>query len=249
MSLVLRKSVTAMGVGLTTNVAGQGGVEPYVYSVAPGGAGGAINASTGTYTAPATVNDNPKLTSDTIIVTDDDGATAEGTILVTDALGLFCEVIQQELGLANGRVYLWDQKIMQPNDSGLYVAVKVLLCKPFANTMKYDGSGSGLDAVQSVNMLATLQLDIISRGPAARTRKEEVLMALNSNYAQSQQELNSFYIGKLPPGGQFVNLSSIDGSAIPQRFSINVNLQYFVRKTKPVSYFDDFAEVQVTTEP
>jgi hypothetical protein len=55
--------------------------------------------------------------------------------------------------------------------------------------------------------------------------------------------------GGLPPGGQFVNLSMIDGDAIPYRFNISVNMQYFVRKVKAVAYFDDFADVEVTTEP
>lgn len=249
MPLSLSKSITAMAPGLTTSVVGSGGTAPYSYAVAPGGAGGTINASTGLYSAPAAINPDPRLTVDTIVVTDALAATASGTILITNALGLFCEIIQREMGLAEGRVYLWDQKINQPTDSGLYVAVSVLRCKPFANTYTIDGSGSGLNAVQSVNMLATLSIDAISRSTEALNRKEEILMALGGIYSQSQQELNSFNIGRLPPGGQFVNLSLVDGAAIPYRFNISMNIQYFFRKTKAVPYFDDFSDVEVTTEP
>lgn len=238
-----------MAPGTSTYVGGAGGVEPYVYSVVPGGAGGTIDPDTGLYQTPLTMNANPKLTTDILKVTDDDGDTATYPILVTNPLGLFCEILQQELGLAAGRVYLWNQKIMQPTDSGLYIAVSVLTCKPFANTVKPDGSGAGMDAVQSINMLATVSIDAISRGPEALNRKEEILLALAGLYSQSQQELNSFNIGKLPPGGQFVNLSNIDGEAIPYRFNISVNMQYFVRKVKAVPYYDDFAAVEVTTEP
>jgi hypothetical protein len=247
-ALSLACSITAMAPGLTTSFQAQGGIFPYTYSVDSGGAGGSINSSTGIYTAPSLMNSDPKKGSDIVRVTDGAAQTASLPILVTNPLGLFCEVIQREMNLASGRVYLWDQKINQPTDSGLYIAVGVLTCKPFANTTAMDGSGSGLDAIQSVNMLATLSIDAISRGPEARDRKEEIILALNSIYAQSQQELNSFYIGKLPAGGQFVNLSNIDGAAIPYRFNLSINVQYVYRKIKAAPYFDDFSIPTVTTE-
>lgn len=237
MSLALSQTLTAIAAGLTSSFLAGGGTAPYAYSVRPNGAGGSID-STGIYTAPLVLSSNPVQDYDVIQVLDSAGAIASASILVGTPLQLFCQVLQQELGLAQGRVYLWDQKIMQPTDAGLYIAVSVLRPKPFANTNSFQPDGT---AVQSVNMYADLQLDIISRGPEARDRKEEVIMALNSNYAQSQQEVNSFYIGKLPPGAQFMNLSSPDGAAIPYRYAIGVSIQYFVTKVKAVPYYDTFA--------
>ena len=249
MSLVLTSSITALAVNLTSSFLATGGTAPYTYAVLPNGAGGTINSSTGLYTAPSTVNSDPKKLYDTVQVTDHVGATTTAQILVGTPLLLFCDIIQSELGLAQGRVYLWDQKIMQPTDAGLYVAVSVPSCKPFANTTTPDGSGSGLNTIQVVNMLATLDLDIISRGPDARDRKEEVIMALASQYSNSQQEANSFLIGKLPAGSRFLNLSQIDGAAIPYRYKISINMQYAVTKTKAVPYFDTFSSAQVATDP
>lgn len=252
MSLSLSVSVTAMAPGTSTIVSGQGGVEPYSYDIVAGGAGGTLTASGDEqrYTAPVAMPANPRQQNVTIRVTDSapTPATAEATIMIGDPLLLFCEIIQKELALANGRVYLYNQKIMQPTDDSLYIAVGVLNCKPFANTFKPESSEGGMNAGQSVNMLATLSLDIISRSTEALRRKEEVIMALNSMYAIQQQERNSFFIGKLPPGSQFVNLSSVDGAAIPYRFNISVNIQYFARKVKAVEYFDEFADPTVTTE-
>lgn len=251
MSLHLTATRTAIGPGLQSSFLASGGVEPYVYSVVPGGAGGTIengSANPGLYTAPAQANSNPRQAYDTIQVSDGNNDTATLQILVGSPLLLFLDILKTELGLNADHIYLWDQKIMQPTDSGLYVAISVIDSKPFGNTNRPDGSGAGLDAVQSINMLDTLGIDIISRGPAARDRKAEVLLALNSNYAQTQQEANSFKIGQLPAGGQFVNLSEIDGAAIPYRFRINVNLQYFVRLVKGVPYYNDFEPVEVTTE-
>lgn len=247
-ALTLAQSHTAVGPNITVSFGAQGGTTPYVYSVRPNGASGVVNSSTGLYTAPSAVPTAVANLYDTVIVTDGAGATATGQVLVGDALLLFCEVIQSELGLQNGRVYLWDQKIGQATDAGLYIAVSVLTCKAFGNTNRHNAVSGGLNSEASVNMAAILQIDIISRDNSARTRKEEVLMALMSDYAQAQQETNSFYIGKLPAGAQFANLSLADGAAIPYRFTISISIQYYATKTKPVNYIGSFSPVAVTTQ-
>lgn len=246
MSLVLQGVVTAIGPNLTASYLASGGTEPYTYSVVPGGAGGSID-SDGIYTSPMTIPQDPAHAYDTILVVDAAAATASRKVLVGDALLLFCEILQQELGLADGRVYLWNQKLFQPQDSSLYIAVSLRNAKPFGNTVSYDPT-TGLVSKQSVNMQATLELNIISRSTEALNRKEEVLMALMSDYAQFQQAANSFSIGRLPPNGQFINLSQIDGAAIPYRFTISINIQYFVTKFKSVDYYDQIQDVPVTVE-
>lgn len=246
MSLSLSQNATALIPGLTTAFGGSGGTEPYAYAVLPGGAGGSIGAVSGIYTAPSEMGETPQTLYDTIQVTDADDETATATILVASPLFLFCEILQNELELENGRVFLWDQKVFQPTDNGLYISVSESSCKPFGNSIRAGSSGWS-DAVQSVNMLSTLDVDIMSRGPAARDRKAEIILALNSIYAQSQQEANSFYIAKLPPSARFVNLSMIDGAAIPYRYRISVNMQYAVTKTKAVPYFDTFSDESITT--
>ena len=244
MSISISQNYTAIAPGLTAQFSASGGTAPYSYSVGAGGAGGSIGVSNGIYIAPLVMGATPPALFDTITVTDSLGATASALIMVAGPLFLFCDILQSELGLAPGRVFLWDQKVFQPTDSGLYISVGVASCKPFGNTI---GAGAnGWDtAVQSVNMSATLDIDIMSRGPDARDRKEEVILALNSVYAQSQQEANSFYIGKLPSGSGFANLSAIDGAAIPYRFRISVNLQYAFTKTKAVPYYNTFANASL----
>ena len=243
MTLALTQSLTAVGAGMYSSFLANGGTPAYVYTVVPGGAGGTINSSTGLYTAPAVASSSPKTAYDTILVTDSTLATATAQILVGTPLLLFCEIIQREMGLANGRVYIWDQKILEPNDSGLYIAVSIPRCKPFANTNElYNGVQS-----QSINMLAWVDLDIISRGPEARDRKEEVLMSLNSVYAEQQMEANSFYIGRL--SSSFLNISLVDGAAIPYRYKITCQMQYMVNKTKSYPYFDDFEDPTIYTNP
>lgn len=213
----------------------------------PAGPGGSI-ASTGVYTAPAAVANPPLSAFDTIQATDSLGATGTATILVGTAVQLVCDVIQTGMGMAPGRVWEWDQKIFKLTDEKLYIAVAVSRCKPFGNTKGYDGT-SGLVCTQHANMMATLDINIISRGPAARDLKEQVLMTLYSDYAERQMEANSFFIGRLPAGSQFINLSEQDGAAIPYRFVISVNIQYTVSLAAAVSYFGTFSQPQVTVNP
>ena len=237
MAFTIAQSISALAVGLSAPLQSKGGTGPYTYAVLAGGPGGTIS-STGLYTAPK------KTGIDVVESTDAGGFKAQAQMLVGTPLELFCDIIRREMGLIENQVYLWDQKIKVPTDERLYVAVGIQTCKPFANVKKLDANGN---SEQCVNFLATLSVDIMSRGPDARDRKEEMVMALKSDYAESQEELNSFFVGTLPTA--FANLSELDGSAIPYRFNISVNLQYFVTKTKPVAYYDNFNEVDISVNP
>lgn len=248
MSLVLRSDATALGINCSAYLAAQGGPAPYTYTIEPGGPGGSLTTSGDEviYKAPA-VYPSARTQIETIKAVDAYGDEATHQILVAHPIGLMCEIIQKFMGLSNGRIYLWNQKIMEPTDEGIYIAVGVVNSKILANTKAYDPSAN-LMALQSVNVVMLCSIDIISRGLSAMIRKEEVLMALNSDYSQRQQERMGFKIGIVPVGGQFTNLSNIDGAAIPYRFNIAVNVHYSSKKTSETWYFDTF-DSNITTEP
>lgn len=227
-----------LGYGVSSPFLATGGTAPIVYSVAPEGIGGSIN-SNGLYTAPYSTG------MDKIVAVDSLGNKTVKTVYVGTALHLLCDILQKELGLAEGRVYLYDQKIFMPTDERMFVAVSVVSLKPFGNTVYFDPINNS--DIQSSNFGSAIQIDIMSRSTEALLRKEEVLMALKSTYAEQQQELNSFHVGVISTG--FTNLSGLDGSAIPYRFSITVNVQYQVKKVGSVSYFDDFEDPSVITNP
>lgn len=239
MALSLLQNTAALAKGAKTIFQGSGGVEPYTYSVLPGGAGGTIDASTGVYTAPDDYG------VDTIEVVDSDlvPATAQAEIAIMSPLQLFCDVIKNEMDLDDDQVYIYNQKYNIPTDDRLYIAIGVLFCKPFGNSSRFSGDG---DEELSANFQATLSVNILSRGLDALNRKEEIVLALRSVYAQQQMEVNSFYIAPLP--GNFVSLSEEDGSAIPFRFNISVAIHYFVKKAKGVEYYDDFESSSIVTE-
>ena len=249
MTLTVAQSATAVCPNIQASFYASGGTAPYLYEVLAGGAGGSINPSTGIYVAPGVVQEDPSKLFDTIQVTDYANQTVTAQILVGTPLLLFAEILQKEMGLSSNRVVLWDQKLFQPKDNGLWIALSVPICKPFGTSNRASASESGMVSRPFVSMLAVVDIDIISRGPQARDRKEEIILALNSVYAQQQQDANSFYIGKLPPSGQFLNLSDIDGAAIPYRYKISVQMQYAFEKSKAAPYFDDFSDAEVFTDP
>jgi hypothetical protein len=247
MSITLYQNYTAISNGLTASFSATGGTAPYTYAIVNSinSAGGAINSLTGVYTAPAAYNSDPKYCFDTIKVIDANLEETTSQILIGNHLILFCDILRKGMRLSNGRVYLWDQKIFSPTDNDLFIAVSVLNSKPFGNTISYDYVTN--NTVQSINMLDILSIDIISRGPAARDRKFEILMAINNQYSEQQQEYNSFRIGLLPAGSQFVNLSEVDGAAIPYRFRINLNIQYVSKIISQFDYYDDFLPVEIVS--
>lgn len=229
MPLALLPTRAIVSPNLTTPFEATGGTEPYVYSVDPGGAGGSID-SNGLYTAPGSFG------NDVIRVVDDDLNEATSTVAILSPLEIFCDILQTEMDLDEGRVYLWDQKINSPTDFGLFIAVGVLAVKPFG--VKSEINPATGEETQSANFQSDLSVDVISRDTSALYRKEEIILALRSLYCEQQQALNSMRVFPLAP--RFVNLSGMDGAAIPYRFSYTVRIQYMINKTKVSPYFDQF---------
>lgn len=226
------------------------GVEPYRWTLdtTPPNAGGSIDFTTGIYTSPLVQNQDSfgnYVPFDTAIVTDANNDTSSLRLLVGHPIILLCDIIQREMSLSPGDVILWDQKFQLPKSpSVLFITVQELSCKAFSNSLTI---GSDDQTVQSTNFQSTISIDIWSRGQQAVRRKEEIVMALGGIYSQQMQELNGFYVSKLPSA--FVNLSQEDGAAIPYRYNINVGIQYFIKTTMSVDRYTSFSVAVEQVEP
>lgn len=243
MALSVIQNSTAIARNLVAQFKGVGGTPPYSYAVLPDGPGGVIDPLTGFYTSPNFTGKEVIQVTDSAIVP----AVVTTSILVCTVQQLVCEIIQKQMYLDDGRVFMFDQKIPQPKDEKIFVVVQTLLSKPFGNKSEFLTDDPGMVEVQTVNMYENLSIDIKSRGPDARDRKEEIIMALRSTYAKQQMAANSFYIAAI--SNSFLNLSELDGAAIPYRFNISVAVQYMVTKSRAVPFFDTFQAPAVTTEP
>ena len=232
--LSLRSNYSHIGMGIQIPTRADGGQEPYTYRIAPDGAGGTVDAN-GVYKAPYGIG------VDKIIVEDALGETAELDIFVGTALQLLANVIQVYMGLSDGMVYLFNQKITPVKDNLLRVAVSTLSPKTLAVKKEYEGNDQKISSL----LVCPVDITIYSKTDEALLRKEEIIHALFSDYSKRQQELNSFSIGKLPTG--FVTLNNVEGSSIPYAYNLTFNLHYVSSSKKATTYFDKF-EREILTE-
>ncbi len=234
--MIARANTQALAQRSKTRVGPLGGTGPYSYAVVEVG-GGTVTPE-GLYTAPQ------KYGIFTVRITDSLGATADVKIGVMDAVKLLCDVIAKELNLASDQIIIWNQKFPVLQDKNkLYIAARVLTAKPMTNIRKTAPDGS---SIQALNIRTIVSLDLMSFNVDARDRKEEVVMALASVYAENQQVANSFSIGKIP--AQFVDLTVEEGSGIPYRFNTTVSLQHSFVKSKETPYYDNFEDTEIKIE-
>lgn len=225
----------ALANGASMPIGAAGGNEPYTFEIVSGG--GILQA--GVFTAPEI-----GLGNTTLRVTDSDGVSVDQIAHVLTPLQLICDVIQQGMGLADGRVYLWDQKIFSPTDPGLWVAVSQLSSKFISNSNTFDPV---MGQMQSSVIRSTLGIDLVSRDTSARDQQGRFLFALTSQYSQNQQGRNAFRI--FPICTQFLNISEIDGAAIPYRFHADLQVQYQLLQSSDVPFYDNFSQPSVSIDP
>lgn len=230
--LKLLSSSNIVALGNKVKLEAIDGLPPYTYSLSNNGDGGFVDAN-GFYTAPLSNNKGYQV----IIVKDADGKKATFKISILSQLQLVCEIIQTCMGLDPKQVYIYNQKINIPPDNKLYIAVGFSNIKVIGSNKKYsDGANDALTETSCVSSQGVLKIDILSRGYDALNRKEEVISSLTSTFSNRIQTANSFKLARIPTA--FNDLSQQEGSAIPFRFNINVNMHYMTRTTKLVDSFD-----------
>lgn len=161
-----------------------------------------------------------------------------------EPIKLLAAIIQEELGLAEGQIMLENQKYEIPKTPGLYVVLSYLSGKAIGNNNYAESTATGMQEVQETTMRYQIQIDAMSADNSARTRKEEIIMALNSQRAQRSQDLNLFQIGSVP--SEFSNVGSLEETVRLNRYVLTVALTALVRKVKDLSeYYDKFNPPEV----
>jgi hypothetical protein len=239
--MIVKQNAYAVAPGIRASFHASGGDEPYLYEVLPDGAGGTIDPATGAYRAPLVLNEDPVKGFDVIRVTDYSNEVVETTIRVCTPLLLVCEIIEREMALPNGSVYLYSQKKMMPTNTDIFVAVSIDKVNYYGSSTKgvTEDDGDTFTSAQWVVYSATLGIDITSRDTKVLFRKDEVVLALNSEYSKMQQSRNTFGIARLP-ASNMVPRPIQDGAAIPYRFYFQVNVNFGMPKGTPIEFYDTF---------
>ena len=152
--------------------------------------------------------------------------------------GLLVDIIQNQTGLDRQNVLQYNQKWNLPPDSGMHVTVQFLGSNTISNRSGVENRGdAGFWEVQDLNTQEMYQIAVMSRDMTAPLKRQLVLMALASIYAQQIQEKNNFYIA---PVMNFVDVSEIEGTAILYRYAITVTTQAWYHTERKVDYYNEF---------
>lgn len=154
---------------------------------------------------------------------------------------IVADILQSEMGLAEGQVMFTNQKYFIPTDGLLIVVSYVGPSKAIANVNEWIDDGfNGLNEIQSVTMAHLIQIDIMAYGNEPRVRKEEIAMALHSLFSQSQQEKFNMNIARQP--GAFMDTSFLEATEIVTRYSTTIITTSLNVKQKAVSdIYTDFS--------
>jgi hypothetical protein len=152
-----------------------------------------------------------------------------------ESIKVIADIIATEMDLdITKQVVIYNQKYNIPTSEGLFVALSLLAPKVIGAKSEVNLLG---EEVQSAAIIEMIQIDIMSANADARLRHFEVLLALNSIYSQQQQELYNIKIARLP--STMSDASSLEGSAIMNRYVSTVLVNSVITKTKSLSgYFD-----------
>lgn len=153
---------------------------------------------------------------------------------------IIADIIQNELGLTDSQIFIYNQDYKLPETSGLFIVLVNDSSEVYSNSQKFIATQTSSQEV--INYLAKEEysINIMSKNSEARTRKEEVVMALVSNYAKEQQDKYQFKIAQIP--NSFTNVSELEGAGMLNRFVVNLSVLTWKQKTKDIPYFDQFTK-------
>lgn len=156
------------------------------------------------------------------------------------------DILKSELSLQDSQIMLPNQKWDISLSPGLYVVLDYASAGvAVANNNYADNAMSGMSEVQEVVMHHLVQIDAMSMDESARTRKEEIIMALASNFSKQAQDANNLQIARIPFG--FVNLSGLEETTMLNRYSMTIAVTSLYRKVKALtSYYDTFTTAEET---
>lgn len=157
-------------------------------------------------------------------------------------------VLQQEMDLPVTQILLGKENYKIPKVEGLYVA---LLYGPDTtignnNYNSTDAQGNFYE-VQDAVMLHQIEIEIMSFDSEARLRKQEVLQALQSYYAQSLMEKYQMRIAATPTS--FVPVDTIEETKQLNRFHVAVAVNAIWRKIKTTPYYETLQKVGLVENP
>ncbi len=148
------------------------------------------------------------------------------------------DIIIDSLELCEDRVMIWNNRSVLPKDENLFIALELSSNKILANNNAFENrEGDGFYEVFTTTAQEIYNIDILSRGLEALRRKEEVIMALKSTFAQKKQEEYGMMISKI---ANLIDLSAVENTSRLYRFQCRVTIHASYTKEKVIEYYETF---------
>lgn len=165
---------------------------------------------------------------------------------------ILIDILRNRMDLDEQQIWIRNQNRKIPGTDGVFVVVGFVNAPAvLGNVTKMIEETQIVDEVEVVvqrevnyvTVLENIQIDIMSRNNDALARQWEVIAAMQSFYAQQQQELNCFKIFRIPRG--FIDTSAAEGGSQINRYSINVACMVWYTNDSSMNsplgdYYDEF---------
>lgn len=152
---------------------------------------------------------------------------------------ILCDIISNDMGISADRVVVSNQNWKPPKDDGIYIIVSEGQSRIIGNTNRFDPDSD--EEIKKVSKSTTYNVEITSKNTDAKYRKEEILMAIGSNYSEQKQEENQIRIFRT---SQILDLSFIEGGSSLHRYQIPIIINSVIIKDRVTDYFDKFQTPQ-----
>lgn len=158
-----------------------------------------------------------------------------------EPIKVIADIISHQMNLSPERIFIFNDGRELPVDDGLYVVLSITSRPPFGIKSEYKTVDGVLTNVTSMNVAERIIASVISKNTDARKRACEVQLAMSSYYAENQQQINGFHIGKIAP---VTNNSGLEGTARLNRFDCEINIITAYEKADSVDYYDAFTHTE-----
>jgi hypothetical protein len=149
------------------------------------------------------------------------------------SLDLIRLILINQIDIAPERVNIYDEKWVQPPNDDLFITLEFRNSRCLANRNTLITAGGTTVESQDVNMLENVTVGVFSKNRSAAQKKEEVLMAIGSSYAQQLMEKYAFKISRI---GTIEDLSALEGSAMLKRYDVNLTVYAWYQKVITPGY-------------
>lgn len=148
------------------------------------------------------------------------------------------ELIRAFMELKIEQVVIYNPSWTIPEDDRLYITVAFLGGRPYGSSREYhmNADESALIEAITINKREDYSINIYSRSDEALNRKDEVVQAFNSTFAQQLSEALSIKMSLLPIS--FVDLSQLEGAARIYRYNLTIPVLCAKTTERVTQYFN-----------